>query len=208
MNKKLILIDLFENAKILKSERICITDSIILGCNLDYSIFKTLEDENVNRELSELNLTDLSYINKDMSLFVRNIKKDLDNGIDLELIILPDKIIYGNIFIDINSMFQLRQLKNIHYQLLSNIVDNVLYKRLSDVKPLLQNFLSCKSSEKTVVKVDREHMMIVHGNLLPINKSDKVGLDVYSITNNKSLWIYYIIKKSKLINVYIYCLNI
>ena len=80
MNKKSALINLFEAVKSLKSNRVYIApNSMILGANEDYSVFKKLEVKNpmeIIQYMNELGLRELTFIHKDMSLFLRYIKKE------------------------------------------------------------------------------------------------------------------------------------
>lgn len=210
MNKKSALINLFEAVKSLKSNRVYIApNSMILGANEDYSVFKKLEVRNpmeIVECMNELGLRELTFIHKDMSLFVRHIKAEDNPMIDID--IYSNKIIYENICVDINNGFQLYTFNNKFYQFINNIANSMIDIQLDDVRPYLTTYDACKSAEKTTVKIDRNHMMIMHGSMLPINKSDKVGLNIYSMSKNVSIWIYNIMKPKQTISVYTYCLNI
>lgn len=210
MNKKLALINLFDAVKSLKSSRVYISPNcMILGANEDYSVFKKLEVKEpmeIVQYMNELGLKELTFIHKDMSLFVRYIKKENNSMADID--VYNNKIIYENICVDINNGFQLYTFNNKFYQFINNIANSMIDIQLPDVRPYLTTYDSCKSAEKTTVKIDRNHMMIIHGSMLPINKADKVGLNIYNMSKNVSIWIYNIIKPKQTINVYTYCLNI
>ncbi len=66
-----------------------------------------------------------------------------------------------------------------------------------------------KSSQKSVYKINREHMIIQYGRMLPVNKKDIVTISIYPFNEQISIYKYDISKNKKYnIECYMACLNI
>lgn len=199
-----LLTEILKESKPLKSERITIINDSIYGSNLDYTIIK-YKKTNIDINIK------ISFISKDMALFIRNIEKMND-----PIIITDYNIICGDFSIEINNIYQENHIIEIYSKFTSFTFYNNPIITIDDAKEYMDKVLQCKAAEKDLIKINRDHIMIMHGSMLPINKSDKVSLKIYDYTisdkynyNNSSIYEYTIFKKSlNPITVFMLCLNI
>lgn len=193
MNRELLEF-IFEKSKLLKSDIIFTHGSEIFGVNEDYTILTTL---NVFE-----NLPDMSFSMKVINPFMKAISETNDE------VILKDNILScGIYFIDIGNWYHREAIINKYWIFVNNIHNPIL--EIEDLKSYTDNIMfGMKSDEKKVIKLTKELMTVLHGNILPINKSDNVSLKIYPFNQSMSIYLYNIKKKKGILNVYMCCLNI
>lgn len=200
---KELLTNLFEQSKILKSDIISISSYNILGSNYDYTIIKRIICD--NRFLAQFTI---QFISKDMQVFIKAM-----NEINDDLIVNEDSLICGDNILYINNTFQNYHLLDIYSRFVSNTYTKEnLILHLDDAKEYMYNVLACKAAEKDLIKINENLMVIMHGSMLPINKNDKVSLDIYRYNDISNIYNMFIEKKKKkeifTIEVFMLCLNI
>lgn len=200
---KELLTNLFEQSKILKSDIISISSYNILGSNYDYTIIKRIICD--NRFLAQFTI---QFISKDMQVFIKAM-----NEINDDLIVNEDNLICGDNILYINNTFQNYHLLDIYSRFVSNTYTKEnLILHLDDAKEYMHNVLACKAAEKDLIKINENLMVIMHGSMLPINKNDKVSLDIYRYNDISNIYNMFIEKKKKkeifTIEVFMLCLNI
>ena len=66
-----------------------------------------------------------------------------------------------------------------------------------------------KSAIKDTIKIDRNHILLIYGKMISMNKGDKLSLDIFDTNNNEiSVWRFTVIKKHEKVISYIAALNI
>lgn len=199
---KEILTHIFELSKILKCDIIYVFNDTIYGSNYDSTILKKVHYPNdiVLRLIGEI-----EFISKDMQVFIKAINECND-----DLIIHLYKIICGDNFICINNPFRIGYLNNIFNKFEYGIHTGKLLCDIDDAKLYMENVLSCRAAEKDLIKIDRNIMLIMHGSMLPINKTDSVSLKVFSYNGQSNIFNIFINKKKKkqIITVEVYMLSL
>ena len=67
---------------------------------------------------------------------------------------------------------------------------------------------SFAEEEKDLIKINRNMMMMYHGSMLPINKSDKINMFIYSYSPIVDIYNINIIKKTNIIKVFTFGISI
>ena len=192
MNKD-ILIDLYDKAKVLKSDKIMVINGNIIGVNSDYSILKVIHniiDPNIIIEYED---------NTSMSKFIKYIKESPN-----DIVICDSYIICDSEIVYINNKFQQEEIIRL---------SSIFEYHTNNIQPILCeeyiNDFDLKSSQKSVYKINREHMIIQYGRMLPVNKKDIVTISIYPFNEQISIYKYDISKNKKYnIECYMACLNI
>ena len=192
MNKD-ILIDLYDKAKVLKSDKIMIMNGNIIGVNSDYSILKIIHnivDPNIIIEYED---------NTTMSKFIKYIIESPN-----DIVICDNYIICDSEIVYINNKFQQEEIIRL---------SGIFEYHTSNVQPILCkeyiNNFDLKSSQKSVYKINRDYMIIQYGRMLPVNKKDIVTISIYPFNEQISIYKYDISKNKKYnIECYMACLNI
>lgn len=203
MITKEILLQIQNQTKILKSDIIVLFNGVIYGGNksdVGPTILKStpfIEPEGFNYELRQFYSKDLANL----------ISKGF-NKTDEELIVNNFSISYGDIIFEINNEFQFNSVLNSYNNLLINSREDKLILSELDARPYMETVLQCKSEEKDLIKINRNMMMMYHGSMLPINKSDKINMFVYNYSPIVDIYNINIIKKTNIIKVFTACLKI
>lgn len=203
MITKEILLQIQNQTKILKSDIIVLFNGVIYGGNksdVGPTILKStpfIEPEGFNYELRQFYSKDLANL----------ISKGF-NKTDEELIVNNFSISYGDIIFEINNEFQFNSVLNSYNNLLINSREDKLILSELDARPYMETVLQCKSEEKDLIKINRNMMMMYHGSMLPINKSDKINMFIYSYSPIVDIYNINIIKKTNIIKVFTACLKI
>lgn len=203
MITKEILLQIQNQTKILKSDIIVLFNGVIYGGNksdVGPTILKStpfIEPEGFNYELRQFYSKDLANL----------ISKGF-NKTDEELIVNNFSISYGDIIFEINNEFQFNSVLNSYNNLLINSREDKLILSEPDARPYMETVLQCKSEEKDLIKINRNMMMMYHGSMLPINKSDKINMFVYNYSPIVDIYNINIIKKTNIIKVFTACLKI
>lgn len=203
MITKEILLQIQNQTKILKSDIIVLFNGVIYGGNksdVGPTILKStpfIEPEGFNYELRQFYSKDLANL----------ISKGF-NKTDEELIVNNFSISYGDIIFEINNEFQFNSVLNSYNNLLINSREDKLILSELDARPYMETVLQCKSEEKDLIKINRNMMMMYHGSMLPINKSDKINMFVYNYSPIVNIYNINIIKKTNIIKVFTACLKI
>lgn len=203
MITKEILLQIQNQTKILKSDIIVLFNGVIYGGNksdVGPTILKStpfIEPEGFNYELRQFYSKDLANL----------ISKGF-NKTDEELIVNNFSISYGDIIFEINNEFQFNSVLNSYNNLLINSREDKLILSELNARPYMETVLQCKSEEKDLIKINRNMMMMYHGSMLPINKSDKINMFVYNYSPIVDIYNINIIKKTNIIKVFTACLKI
>lgn len=200
MITKEILFQINEQSKILKSDIIVLFNGMIYGANRSDngpSIIKSIPFD----VPYDFNYEIMQFYSKDLAQLIREFNEN-------DLLINQYNIICGKVIMPINNIFQYVSVIDTHNKLYSNMREDNLITAILDFKPYMENALKCKSIEKKLVSIDRNLNIIYHGSMLPINKSDKVSASIYKYTDMINIYNLQIIKKNKIIAVYMACLKI
>ena len=131
-----------------------------------------------------------------------DIKKD--GGYKLSISEEGDTISNDFLSSGINNKFQQEEIIRL---------SSIFEYHTNNIQPILCeeyiNDFDLKSSQKSVYKINREHMIIQYGRMLPVNKKDIVTISVYPFNEQISIYKYDISKNKKYnIECYMACLNI
>lgn len=100
-----------------------------------------------------------------------------------------------------------KQMKELYFRV-CNYINNNEIKFNYDVlrgNEQFEHALSLKSKEGiSFLKIDRVYMLSLFSGLLPVNKSDKVSLTIYSNDADFAFLSHFVIKKAKSIDVNVY----
>lgn len=188
-----VLEDVFAVAKLLKADYVYIKDNYIYGVDSNFVYFKTMRFDNIH------NITIAFSINN-MSAFIK--------GIGMNEIKCYDNLLYSSFdnTCNINNMDAIYNIMRIHEDMF-HIWNNCKLAAI-DV-PLRGNeafeqIVSLKTIQGTKRFIYDRFSMTMCNNLVPVNKSDKVNLNIYDLTDNTFLSVFTVAKGKKyIIDVYI-----
>lgn len=194
------ILSIFEQSKLLKMD-IIYTDGVYLyGTNMDYTIVEIYK-------LPRYYNVKMCFLFKDMKNFVKYIE---ENPYE-ELLFSDECLRYGNISLNIHNSFSVWKIKwLVNGKFSPFIMESNLLMRIDDLYNYFNedNPYNKKTAEKSVVKFDH-YITVIYGKILPVNKSDKVSLEIYKMNDDISIYKYIIDKKKKgVIESYMACLNL
>ena len=201
MNKQM-LINIYEKAKILKTDIILLQNGILYGVNKEYTIARVYEGDMSN---IDKNITFTYLHGTSMSKFINYIKDS-----ESEITFCGSYITCDDEIIGVNNIFHMDQVMRI----MSKFFYDTNQSPVVSIDNLIDYFgynpFDKKSAIKDTIKIDRNHILLIYGKMISMNKGDKLALDIFDTNNNEiSVWRFTVIKKhhEKVIS-YIAALNI
>jgi len=187
--------ELITEAKKIKSDIIYIRpDGNIYGTDINFFHLKSSTTSILGFELC--------YLSKDMDAFIKNIddiavEKIIINGINM--------IAENGAVVQVLNPFSINEINNKIIRLSYMINNPIIYTNESlQEDDVFQSIISLKTSDgSTIYKIDYIYMMSVFKTLLPINKGDKVLLNIIDIGQERFLSNFTVVKKKNvIINIY------
>lgn len=190
------LIKIMTEAKILKCPVIYIDNDKIYGTDLDFTFLKTVTF------INETSLKQIIYTQNSVSRFIKDIE-------EIDEVIINNYNIFNktkNTFIEINNIKMMQMMIELINNT-NNMTQQTFYKFIKEDLQDKEDFskiMNAKTDEGTsIYKIDREYMLSIYNNLLPVNKKDKVSLIVYD-HNNLFMANFKVFKKKNVtVDVYI-----
>lgn len=182
--------EIIEYAKCLKADIVYITGNYIYGTDISFSYFKHTIFNN------DLNLN-ICYIQKDMNNFIKE---------STDTIYIDNNYIMSNtVSLPINNPIYINEFNRLIHRIndINSTNNPVLF--IDDIRSneQFEDSINLKSSQGIgLCRINEEYIITLFKNLLPINKKDKVSLEIRDLLYNRFM-SRFIISKPKNINIII-----